>query len=1100
MPVQVLCPNPRCGVALSGTSAELAELESCPRCGAPLGASPSPYGAPPSLALALTPGSSFGRYRIERTLGHGGMGSVFLAHDTQLDRPVALKIPHIPPGSAPDVLRRFYREARAAAALDHPNLCPVYDVGEVDGTPYLTMAYIDGRPLSQLIGHERALPQRQVAAVIRKLALALQEAHDRGVVHRDLKPANVLVSRKKDLVIVDFGLARREDSGDSRLTQSGMILGTPAYMAPEQVAGELDQIGPASDIYSLGVILYEMLSGRTPFEGSAALVLGQIVAAEPEPVSAVRPDVDPPLAAICKKAMAKKPDARYAAMGEFAAALSAYLRGEAEPGSPPDEMLPIPVAGPPPATAGSETLIGRFVDRFGSREAGAPLPIRMNEPPEPVAAGGRPRRPISRRAALVAAGAAALLALLGVVIYVATDKGTVKIELSDPQAKAAVKVELPPKLAAIQVTEIPSRPGQPTGVPPSMRPEVPAGRGPSGTNLGEPLPALGSVTNSIGMTLRLIPAGEFLMGSPDSDASAEPDEKPRHRVRITKPFYLSLTEVTQGQYRAVMGDNPSQYKGSEDLPVEQVSWLDAVTFCNSLSEREGRRGCYRIEAPVVSLAGGDGYRLPTEAEWEYACRAGTTTRFVFGDDAKALGQYAWYDANSEGRTHAVGQRQPNAFGLYDLQMNVWEWCWDGYDGPYYNRSPANDPRGPEPRALRVIRGGSLCDDWRYGRSAKRAGVPPESRGGNVGFRVARAQSGVVSKAGTPTESLTRPPEAIVSSSSSSASDAERPSPAATTAIEPEFTPLYTRGDPLKQGWKKSGPGSIAEETAGSGVLLTRGGMGLLCYTARRFQDFILKLDYKVSSPADNSGVYFGVPRDSITPGEAAGRSFEVQIFDAGFGNKGTGAIWNVKGPDRPAAPGRPGEWVEMEIQVKGRAVQVSLRGQLINTYRMNRVTPGYIGLQNLIREDGSGADSEVRFRNIRIKRLDRPAATPSGRAAPTERLRAPTRDDGFRPVFNGNDLTGWAVDSGPTNAWRVVNGELVVTGPGGYRKSGFLLTSRDYSEFLLKFEFQASRNANSGVAFWARPGERFEGIPHPVHGAGRRWIDDELRSEREVVL
>ena len=252
------------------------------------------------------------------------------------------------------------------------------------------------------------------------------------------------------------------------------------------------------------------------------------------------------------------------------------------------------------------------------------------------------------------------------------------------------------------------------------------------------------LTTQIGqIKLKLIPAGKFLMGSADADKDALDSEKPQHEVRITRPFYLGVHEVTQGQYQAVMGQNPSQFRGSDDLPVEGVSWLDAVRFCNKLSEREGLKPYYRIGGDAVTIAGGDGYRLPTEAEWEYACRAGTTTRFSFGDDESALDQYAWYSANSKDQTHPVGEKQPNAFGLYDMQGNVFEWCWDGYHADYYKQSPANDPQGPERAANRVIRGGSWNYDLRlprFARSAVRGWIVPEGRNCILGFRVARVQS------------------------------------------------------------------------------------------------------------------------------------------------------------------------------------------------------------------------------------------------------------------------------------------------------------------------------------------------------------------------
>ena len=270
----------------------------------------------------------FGRYRIIERLGEGGMGSVYLAHDTQLDRQVALKVPHFRPEEGPEMVERFYREARAAAALEHPNLCPVHDVGEIDGIPYLTMAYIDGQALSEFIDPEKPLPQRQVAAAVRKLAVALQEAHAHGVVHRDLKPANVMINKRRQPVIMDFGLARQVKRGEARLTQSGAVMGSPAYMSPEQVEGDLGAMGPGCDIYSLGVMLYELLTGRLPFEGSTASVMGQILMSEPLPPSQHRPDVDLRLAAICLKAMAKKITDRYASMQEMADALAGFLRDE----------------------------------------------------------------------------------------------------------------------------------------------------------------------------------------------------------------------------------------------------------------------------------------------------------------------------------------------------------------------------------------------------------------------------------------------------------------------------------------------------------------------------------------------------------------------------------------------------------------------------------------------------------------------------------------------------------------------------------------------------------------------------------------------------
>jgi len=264
---------------------------------------------------------------------------------------------------------------------------------------------------------------------------------------------------------------------------------------------------------------------------------------------------------------------------------------------------------------------------------------------------------------------------------------------------------------------------------------------------------LKDLTNSLGMALVRIEPGSFLMGSsqdqidrlmrefPDYKREWFEDEQPQHAVKITRPFYLGAHQITQGQYQAVMGNNPSHFKGSDDLPVESVSWLDAVAFCNRLSEREKRTPFYRINGTEVLVLGGDGYRLPTEAEWEYACRAGSSTLYPFGDNASALGEFAWYTQNSEGKTHPVGQKGPNAWGLHDMVGNVWEWCADCYEAKYYASSPAADPPGASGASPRVFRGGGLGNGPRGCRSADRGGRGPAYRNDSLGFRVALGQSG-----------------------------------------------------------------------------------------------------------------------------------------------------------------------------------------------------------------------------------------------------------------------------------------------------------------------------------------------------------------------
>jgi formylglycine-generating enzyme required for sulfatase activity len=248
------------------------------------------------------------------------------------------------------------------------------------------------------------------------------------------------------------------------------------------------------------------------------------------------------------------------------------------------------------------------------------------------------------------------------------------------------------------------------------------------------------VTNSIGMKLVYIPAGSFMMGSGGSAAelareyvAVEADfavEFPQHEVHISKGFWMGQTEVTQGQYKSVMNAQPWSEKDyvQEDAnnPAVCVSWDDAVEFSRKLSEQTGET-----------------YRLPTEAEWEYACRAGTKTRFSFGDSDSSLGDYAWFKGNTydvdEAYAHSVGQRKPNPWGIYDMHGNVWEWCLDWYAADYYSNSPESNPEGPDEGSRRVCRGGGWGDWPRFCRSAYRTRLTPSVRFNDfLGFRVARS--------------------------------------------------------------------------------------------------------------------------------------------------------------------------------------------------------------------------------------------------------------------------------------------------------------------------------------------------------------------------
>ena len=229
-----------------------------------------------------------------------------------------------------------------------------------------------------------------------------------------------------------------------------------------------------------------------------------------------------------------------------------------------------------------------------------------------------------------------------------------------------------------------------------------------------------TITNSIGMELVLIPAGSFRMGGDKKLEQAEDHETPRHIVKISNTFYMGKYEVTQSQWSEIMNNNPSEFK--EDIrPVERVTWNDVQEFIQQLNNKEETNK----------------YRLPTEAEWEYAARADTESTYCFSGDIQILSQYAWYRKNSAGKTHPIGQLKPNAWGLYDIHGNVHEWCQDWFDKNYYSQSPSNSPLGPSSGLAKVSRGGDWGnEDW-YCRCASRSLSSPNRRSNRLGFRLVR---------------------------------------------------------------------------------------------------------------------------------------------------------------------------------------------------------------------------------------------------------------------------------------------------------------------------------------------------------------------------
>ncbi|MDP6958881.1 MAG: serine/threonine-protein kinase, partial [Planctomycetota bacterium] len=272
-------------------------------------------------------GTDLGRYRLETPLGEGSFAIVFRAQDKELNRTVAVKVLKEFAAIDSTLQKRFFREAQFVARISHPNVVTVHDIGTHENTSYLVMEFVNGPALSSAL-QNNTLDLKEKVEVIEKVARGLEAAHEEGIVHRDLKPANILMTREGIPKVADFGLAHVKGP-ETRLTRSGATLGTPAYMAPEQVRGETNAIGPQTDVYALGVVLYEMITGRYAYMGKTPVELyGKIIKEDPEPPRKIKSDIAPDLETICLKAMEKSIHRRYSSAREFADDLVRHKNGE----------------------------------------------------------------------------------------------------------------------------------------------------------------------------------------------------------------------------------------------------------------------------------------------------------------------------------------------------------------------------------------------------------------------------------------------------------------------------------------------------------------------------------------------------------------------------------------------------------------------------------------------------------------------------------------------------------------------------------------------------------------------------------------------------
>jgi hypothetical protein len=337
----VYCPNPQCGQKYRIADSQLGRTTVCKRCGKgfrlaePAHHTVSQAGAGDTHSDSLRPNepaseermpAHLGRFQVRCRLGAGAFGAVYRAHDPVLDREVALKVPCGAVLEQPEATARFLREPKAAAQLRHPHIVPVYDAGSDGDRLYIASAFIEGQTLAQVIA-EKQPEFRRSAEIVRSLAEALDYAHRVGVIHRDVKPSNIMIDSQGQPLLMDFGLARLENV-EEKLTHDGSLMGTPAYMAPEQADSSVGEVGPASDQYSLGVVLYELLCGQTPFSGPPAVLIYNMLNKPPDRPRTKNPAVPRDLETICLKALGKRPGERYADCGEMADDLRRWLEDE----------------------------------------------------------------------------------------------------------------------------------------------------------------------------------------------------------------------------------------------------------------------------------------------------------------------------------------------------------------------------------------------------------------------------------------------------------------------------------------------------------------------------------------------------------------------------------------------------------------------------------------------------------------------------------------------------------------------------------------------------------------------------------------------------
>ncbi len=667
-----------------------------------------------------------GTYAIRRVLGQGGFGITYEAEQVLLGKRVAIKefflsgtCDRDDDGKKIFVLRssrelfkshkkRFLNEARRLAHLSNTHLVPVHDLFEENGTAYYVMDFVEGESLADILKRSgRPFDEKTVTGILKQMLEALGSIHHQvpSLCHLDIKPANIMVDGKGKAVLIDFGASKYVATADEERSSSSSFAYTPGYAPIEQLAGIRENMGPWTDFYALGATLYNLLTGKKPNDPS---VINSDRTPGKRDSIPLPSSLSERLRNLIVWLMAPDQNDRPQSVEEIMASLNQGMtEDEVSPKVEVEQLKPSenPVPSDDSEDIPEEDIEVEVVSVEGKEE----IPLESKDHKEPdvaVVSDDSKRKEVSGNSngAYKPIGAGRANVQDKPELLDESNEETSSYKWLKPVGIAAA-IALVLLLGWWMMRDNDSH-GSDSNAEATEIVEM------SDEERNEILQNL--VNNMVS-----VEGGTFLLGATaEQGDDAEGDESPAHQVTVSS-YSIGKYEVTQEEWGAVMGENPSAFKGDKKRPVENVSWEDCKEFISKLNELTGKQ-----------------FRLPTEAEWEFAARGGNkrleNTKYAGGADIDAV---AWYYGNSGDTTHPVGEKSPNALGLYDMSGNVWEWCEDYYGD--YDSSAQKDPKGPASGSYRVNRGGGWYFSARYCRVSYRGNYNPSCRYYNGGFRLAQ---------------------------------------------------------------------------------------------------------------------------------------------------------------------------------------------------------------------------------------------------------------------------------------------------------------------------------------------------------------------------